>query len=378
MTKRMIVTGIALAVSTHAFDVSYSQPFSIGPGETAFAVQLPRFDPAAHPTTPVLQSVTVTLEATLSGGMIFFNEAFTAANAQGTLESGRVLATPTGATLLVPAALTLALSEGALVPAAVMSPDPAPYRIDGRLFVAAQSESVSSIGSTDASVLGAYSGNGSIACDIDFTAHYPQFVTTLPSTLTTILCNDRVHGQISVTYSAMAKPPTGIVIEAFGAGWAGPGLVVINWRTAGESNLLGFHIEREIAADDWLRVTSAIIAAQGGTEPRTYRFQEANVTAPGETRYRLLAIGDDGQTDVLGETVVAPGIQAGIEFTGTGYQLTIQGSPNTRVSVHETTDLVRGPWVRVGDMTLAATGAGMLQLTPPGDGQARFYRMVQE
>lgn len=378
MTKSMIATAIALAVSTHAFDLSYSQPFSIGPGETAFAVQLPRFDPRDHPDTPVLKSVTVTLEARFSGAMTFYNAAFTATDAQGTLESGRVLATPTGATLLVPPALTLALSAAALVPAAVMSPDPTPYRIDGRLFVAAQSESVSSIGSTDASVLGAYSGNGSIAYDIDFTAHYPQFVTTLPPTLTTILCNDRVQGQISVTYSAMAKPPTGIAIEAFGASWAGPGLVVINWRTAGESNLLGFHIEREIADGNWLRVTSAIIAAQGGTEPRTYRFTEANVAAPGEVRYRLLAIDDDGQTAVLGETVVVPGIQAGIEFTGDRFQLTIQGSANTRVSVHETTDLTHGPWVRVGDVTLAATGAGLLLLSPPADAQMRFYRMVQE
>jgi len=200
----------------------------------------------------------------------------------------------------------------------------------------------------------------------------------LPPTLTTILCNDRVHGQISVTYSATAKPPTGIVIEAFAAGWASPGLVVINWRTAGESNLLGFHIEREIAADDWLRVTSAIIASQSGTEPRTYRFEEANVTGLEEVRYRLLAVGDDGQTAVLGETVVIPGIQAGIEFTGAGFQLTIQGSANTRVSVHETTDVVKGPWVRMGDVTLAATGAGMLLVAPPGDGQARFYRLVQE
>ncbi|HRZ55437.1 MAG TPA: hypothetical protein P5525_08270, partial [Candidatus Paceibacterota bacterium] len=167
-------------------------------------------------------------------------------------------------------------------------------------------------------------------------------------------------------------------IEAFGASWTGPGRVVMHWRTAGKSNLLGFHVEREIGDGNWLRVTDAIIPAQGGTEPRTYRFEEANVTAPGEVRYRLLAIGDDGQTAVVDETIVVPGIQGGIEFTGAGYQLIIQGSPNTRVSVHETTDLVRGPWVRVGEVTLAETGAGLLLLSPPGDAQARFYRLVQE
>ncbi|HRZ37601.1 MAG TPA: hypothetical protein P5534_14725, partial [Candidatus Paceibacterota bacterium] len=323
----MIATAIALAVSTQAFEVPYSQPFSIGPGETAFAVQLPQFDPTAHPDRPVLESVTVTLDATFSGGMTFYNAAFTATGAQGTTETGRVLATPAGPSMLVPAALNLALSAAALVPAAVMAPDPDPsnsppdpYRIDGKVPVAAQSSSASSIASTDPLVLKAYSGNGSVAYDIDYTARYPQFVTTAPSTLTAILCNDRVHGSISVVYSAAPSPPTAVVIEAFGASWTGPGRVVMHWRTAGKSNLLGFHVEREIGDGNWLRVTDAIIPAQGGTEPRTYRFEEANVTAPGEVRYRLLAIGDDGQTAVVDETIVVPGIQGGIEFTGAGYQ----------------------------------------------------------
>jgi len=385
MKKSMIAVGIALAISTHAFDVSYSQPFSLGPGETAFAVQLPQFDADAHQDTPLLESVTVTLEVTFSGGLTFYNEAFVAVEALGTVESARVLAMPIGSGLLVPAALNMALSDGALVPAAVMSPDPDPansppdaYRIDGSIAVAARSESASSSRSTDSAVLEAYAGSGNVAYDVDFTARYPQFITTAPPTLAAILCNDRVDGRIAVKYSAVAKPLPGVILEAFGASWADLGLVVMNWRMGGESNLVGFHIERGIAAGDWLRVTSQVIPAQGGGGTNTYRFEEANVSSPGEVRYRLLAVSADGQTSVLGETVVVPALQTAIEFTADGFQLTVQGSPNTRVAVYETTDVVRGPWVRTGDVTLDDTGAGVLLLGPPGKDRARFYRLVQE
>lgn len=373
---------MTLAVAARAADIPYSKTFSLGPGETAFALELPKFDPAAHPATPILESAKVTLQATFSGGMTFFNESFSPIIASGSIGDARVLATPIGTGLVTPAPVNLGLAGTTPVAAAVMSPDPDPlhsppdaHRIDGEASI----PSLSSNSSPPAEgTLSAYSGPGNVAYDVDFTALYPQRITVTPAGTAGILCNDRVTGQITVTYTAKAPPPTGIVLDSFGAIWAGPGMVVVNWRTGVESNLIGFHVEREVSADEWLRVSPAIILALGGSQPNSYRFEEANVPQTELVKYRLVQVAINGELIPLKETIVQVGVKAAIAMTASGLQLRVEGLADSQVHIEVASDVVRGPWTRHGSIVLDPSGSGGADLEVAAGEPTRFYRLLQE
>jgi len=384
----IIALGLALAGALQAAEISFSQPFSLGPGETAFALQLNQFNPDAYPATPVLESVKVTIEVTFSGGMTFFNQSFGPISASGSIGNARVRATPIGSDLLTPPDASLGLSAAAVaVGPASMSPDPDPansppdpYQIDGEASLTPETAASPppSISSSAAAALAAYSGTGYVQYDVDFTALYPPIVIASPETATCILANERVTGEIVVTYTAKSSPPTSVVLESFGASWSGPGLVLLNWRTGVESNLIGFVLERQLATTAWLQVSDGLIPALGGGQPNDYRFEEADVASADVVRYRLSGVNTQGVKAALGETVVQPGITAGIELTETGLKLNVQGAANTRVTIEETADVAHGPWVPTSTIALDASGAGTATLPVSDTEPARFYRLIQE
>jgi hypothetical protein len=281
--------------------------------------------------------------------------------------------------------LDLGLNGSAHVPAAVMSADPdltaSPpdaYQIDGEAFTSPSTSRSSAFASATQATRDAYSGTGTVSYDVDFAPLYVQMVTASPSSATCLLSNDRVTGQLTVTYSAENAPPTGGVVDSFGAVWAGPGLVVINWRTGVESNLMGFYLERAVSPGNWRRVSPGLVPALGGTQPNAYRVEDANVDQTGQVKYRLLGVNLRSEITVLGEAVVQVGINGSLEITASGLRLGVQGLPNARVFVEETTDLVHGPWIRSGPVLLDASGSGAAVLTVSDSETVRFYRLLEE
>jgi len=152
----------------------------------------------------------------------------------------------------------------------------------------------------------------------------------------------------------------------------------LNWRTGVESNLLGFHLEREVAANEWKRVSPGMIPAQGGHAPNDYRFEESGVSLVGPVKYRLVQVGTRGELIPLRETVVQAGLEAGIAMTPSGLQVSVRGEANGQVHVEGTTDVVHGPWVRTGSVLLDASGAGATTIAVSESEPARFYRLLQE
>lgn len=358
---------VGLTIIGQSADFTHSQPFSLGPGETAFALQLPAFDPddPAHAATPVLKKVTVTLTATFGGGFTFFNDTATPVPATGNLSNARVLVTTLAPGALNPAAVSLALAGGATVPG------------NDEASLAPVANGTSSLASTDNTVLTLYTGTGTLDYDVDFSALYPPLVTTSPSSITCLVCNDRVTGTLSVTYTASSPSPTAAVILEFAAQFVNPSLAEITWRTGVESNLLGFHLERQAVSGDWTRVNPALIPATGGTRPENYRLED---TAPGGslgTRYRLQGVNLSGNLEALAETVLVRALQASIETREGMLELTVTGQPNRTVVMLTSTD-VAGPWTSSGILQLDAQGQAVQLLPNNLNERSRFYRLLQE
>lgn len=355
---------LAAAGSLRAAAITFSVPFNLGPGETAFGLSLPQFDPASHPTTPNLIQVTVTLEASFGGGLTFFNDTLTPLSASGTLTGARVLATPITSGILAPGPVNLLISGSASVPA------------EGEASLSPLSSGSAASSSTAAGVLDLFKGTGSVSYDVDFTALYPPKVTTTPSSVTCIVCNDRVTGTLKVTYSASSPPPTGSVLLAFGAGAIGPVSVALNWRTGVESNLIGFLLERQVAGGDWGRITPTLIPALGGGRPNAYGLADTLPVPTQEVRYRLLGVDLEGRPAVLGETAlaVAPTLEAAL--VGANLTLNLTGQPGGKVAIETALDVAAGPWLPLATVPLDTAGKGSHLLSVTGDEPARFYRLI--
>jgi len=346
--------------------MSFEHSFSLGPGETAFALPLPRFDPSAHPETPVLESVQIALAATFSAGATFSQESSGEILASGTLSAARVMAMPIGTGLLAPDPIVLSLNDSTSVPAG------------GSISIFPQSSGASLISTSDPGEMQDYTGSGTVGYDVDFIADYPSMVTAVPASVTILLCNARVAGRLTVTYTAAPSEPANNAVRSFVASWAAPGRVVIHWTTGDESNLLGFHLERLSANGLWLRVNQEMIPVKGGSLSNAYRFEETNVSETGEVHYRLLTVGTDGQSTAAQTAVVQVGLKALLESIPNGFRISIRGPANRDVQVEAAIDLERGPWIQVGAVALDADGVGVVLLEVSESDPIRFYRLVRE
>lgn len=364
MNKLGIVLGLALALAALADDASHSQPFSLGPGQTAFGLEFPQFNVSGA----TLNQVTVTLEATFAGGMTFFSASAVDATASGGLSSAQVLVTPLVTGLIAPAAVTLPLDGTTLVPAgqiASISPD---------------TTDTAEVSTTAAATLALYTGNGNVGYDVDFTALYPQRVAvTAPSPKPTcIVCNDWVDGQLTVNYNYDPPNPTAVVLESFSASWIELGQALVVWRTAVESNLLGFQLERQQDASPWVRVNQALIPALGGGRPNDYRFEEANLPAATVSKYRLVGVNLKGQEAVLSEVTVQVGITAEVRAIESGILLEVRGTAGSRLAIEATSAVATGPWERIGTVQLNSSGVGAAILPWETDTPLLFYRLREE
>jgi hypothetical protein len=348
--------------------------FSLGPGESAFCLPFAQFDPGAYAEPLILREVTVTLTAVFAGEMTLFNSTASSVRVTGSLGNARVRATPRTAGLLVPAAVELGLSAVATVPAAVLPPHQDSG--DGEVSLTPTADGSVSTLSTEVATLARYTGTGEVGYDIDFTALYSQRVTTRPSAVGALVCNERMTGTLTLTYRAAAPAQTGAVLESLSAVALDSNRRVVHWRTDGEANLLGFLLDRRIAAGAWVRVTPALVPAVGSGRAESYQFEDALPADSRDVRYRLLQVDRHGETTPLGETSVVRAPRADITFVGASLRLSVTGEPNSQPTVATTLDAVRGPWIYMGSVPLDGGGAGTVLLPLSFDCESRFYRLI--
>ncbi len=221
-------------------------------------------------------------------------------------------------------------------------------------------------------------GSGKVIYDVDFLAGY-SFVNSTPPEGTGLFDSDLVKGWLIVTYLTGDSPPP-LVVEllSFDAGITEAGTAVVTWQTATEVNTLGFYVERQQANGAWVRVTEELLPAMGGTRPQSYRFEDPGVTVPGQLRYRLIEVETTGLVTIVSETTAQKALELAIEAAGEGSRLIARGRPGQAAAVETTADLLRGPWERLGTVSLDAAGEALLPWQAAGEGPVRFYRLVQE
>jgi len=79
--------------------------------------------------------------------------------------------------------------------------------------------------------------------------------------------------------------------------------IVLDWKTAEETNNIGFEIERDSNSSGWDKI--GFVNGRGTThEISVYSFQDKNVTRGGTYRYRLKAVDNDGSYQYTNEIVV--------------------------------------------------------------------------
>ncbi len=362
----LILVGVAcVAVApVPASTFTYTSPsFDLGPGETAFGLLLNQFDPSAHPEAPVLKQVQVTLQATFGGNVELFGLPSAPTDVHYQLSSALIVATPDSPGLLAPAEIALSLTGTQNVGAG------------SSVSITSQASGSTARSATDAGSLAQYQGAGTVAYDVDFSALYPQLITTAPAKTSGLLCSDRVMGQLVVQYSADPTPPTAVVLESFAAIWTQPNRVMVTWQTGVETDVAGFNLERQAGDGTWLRVNESMIAALGGSQPNTYGCEDLAVPLSGSPlNYRLLLVTSEGEQTVAVEAATQRGIRLGVRLVAGGVELGLSGVAGSQVVIDRSGSLAPGSWLAVGSVQLDATGQATRTLTLDPGLSARFYR----
>lgn len=217
----VLLMSIAVLVEANASVlVTNLATVSIGPGETAFGLSVPQFNPANYPATPVLLQVQVSLQASWNANLSFIGTSVSNSVAYS-LSPAVVTASPRVSGTLSPGTVNLGLAGSTTVSAgSVVS---LPVTVTG-----SQSRTAS-----DTAALAAFSGSGSLAYDIDFSAQYPAYLTTQPADVTGLFGNDRVLVNLEVHYLAAPLIAVGGQTNFVYAGMAqGPATVTVLGTTS--------------------------------------------------------------------------------------------------------------------------------------------------
>lgn len=180
-----------------AADVRYeSASFSLGPGEVAPALTLPRFNPAEHPDTPVIERVAVSLEVEFSADVALGSLASKPGPVAWSLGPAQVIVWPVDATLPTPVTLSLTLAGTDTSPATGrLELDPAPRQVVRATLL-------------DAAVgVDAFVGFEAMTYEVGFEAGY-SWLATEPGIDGGFYANDRVLGRLRVGYTAGPEPPS--------------------------------------------------------------------------------------------------------------------------------------------------------------------------
>lgn len=138
--------------------------------------------------------------------------------------------------------------------------------------------------------------------------------------------------------------------------------------------MLGYRLERRLATGDWLFVSPRIIPAQDDGRPNDYRFEETGVPPAVSLRYRLSAVDLHGQTTVLAETAVQPGLHLDLDVRPDGVTVALHGVEGAPATLEMTADLAHGPWTTLGTIEFGPLGVGIATLPTPPTEPHRFFR----
>jgi len=87
---------------------------------------------------------------------------------------------------------------------------------------------------------------------------------------------------------------------------AGDGQVLLEWKTASETNNLGFHIERSLDSVTFQRITEDIIPGAGNSETEnSYAYVDSAVTNGITYYYNLITVDMDGVEELANASPVA-------------------------------------------------------------------------
>jgi hypothetical protein len=173
--------------------------------------------------------------------------------------------------------------------------------------------------------------------------------------------------------------PTTARLEYFRATRTGLGQATLAWRTLVEVRTLGFQVDRATSESGWSRITPRIIPAVGSDlRPHYYELADADVPSLPGLKYRLVEVNLRGAEEVLAEALLTEGLTASVQLRADGLRIQIRGEADTQTVVETATDVVRGPWLYVGDVRLDGTGAGTVTLPLENADSERFYRLRQE
>ncbi len=182
------ISGIASA-DTMNFSVT-SAPIRLRPGETAFAIPVPQFDPSAHASAPILEQVSLTVSVVLTANIGLADVVESNTPISYLLGPAILRITPALSNLVIPAPLSLNLA-GTNLPNS-------PYTFP-LVATSGTSETIASTGST---ALSAFTGTNTWVSDLDFLASYPPHVGTDRSTATALFGDDAMVVTLVAQYTS--------------------------------------------------------------------------------------------------------------------------------------------------------------------------------
>lgn len=360
---QIAVSLLFAACSAGAATFTHTTSFDLGPGETAVGLAFPQFDIASYPGITSLDEVVVKLEVTFAAGMTLNGSPTSDSDVDWTLGPAQAVVVPITPGVAAPSPITTSLDGTWFVPrnaTVAVTPDP--------------SVLLSSTATATAPDLAAYLGTGTVAYELDFVGLYSRAITS-PASATGLFSNDRITGQLKITYVASGPTPTFVRLNYLGAQREATGWVAVNWQTGVEYNLLGFHLERQDAGGEWTRLNSELVPAMGSTnQPKWYRFEDLAAPLDPGLNYRLVCVDREGVTAVAGATPLQPGLTAELQVRGGDLDLAVRGSAGALVVVETSEHAVQGSWTSFQELRLDPQGVGFVRVGPALDG-VRFYRV---
>ena len=116
------------------------------------------------------------------------------------------------------------------------------------------------------------------------------------------------HTRIGTFKFPQCGPPTAVAVNSFDARWRS-GRVVVSWRSAHETNILGFDVYRSAGGGPFTRLNRLLIAAKrpGTARGTTYRLADSAVNRAKTYTYRLQVVSTTGVRTWYGIGVAAVG-----------------------------------------------------------------------
>ena len=335
-----------------------SASYSLGPGETAFGLDVPRYSPADRFGS--LTQVQIELETALVGNLEFAGTGLLDSVVDYEVADAIVEALPVDSQALAPPTVRLALRGR--------------QGVDSGESVSIQlrAEGAQSGFTTEPSKLAFFQGEGVVSYSVDFSAEFPSRITASGRGVLALMCDHRVSGRLKVTY--FNGPPPAAVDDDLGP-VLGTGLVVpIDWFLRNDRSGSGGAVTLESVASKSLsgaplEVRGEVVvvhAGSGFSGKDGFEYSIRDVEGMRASAWvTFVVIADSGDRSDLASVSILP----------EGVRLQFPANPGAIYSVEQSDESMAGPWQSLG--AAMADGQGWLAFLDAGGSPAttRFYRL---